>query len=112
MNRYSPEIQPATGDSAVDGWLSADLFIRGLRAAGPCPTRESFISGLRAVKNYDGAGMTPQANNDLSTNYQDISVCYYAIKVGRDGTKFEAASASECGASISPEQMDALNQGT
>ncbi|MDT3444092.1 ABC transporter substrate-binding protein [Pseudofrankia sp. BMG5.37] len=110
MNNYSPEVQPPTQDSAVDGWLSADLFIRGLRAAGECPTRESFISGLRAVKDYDGAGMTPQNTNDLSTNYRDISVCYYAIKVSQDGSKFEAGSQPECGAAISQEQMNALNQ--
>ncbi|OHV39093.1 MULTISPECIES: ABC transporter substrate-binding protein [Pseudofrankia] len=110
MNTYSPEIQPSTQDSAVDGWLSADLFIRGLKEAGQCPTRESFITGLRAVKDYDGAGMTPQDANDLSTNYRDISVCYYAIKVSQDGSRFEADSQPECGAPISQEQMNALNQ--
>jgi branched-chain amino acid transport system substrate-binding protein len=112
MNTYSPGIQPPMQDSAVDGWLSADLFIRGLRAAGACPTWESFISGLRAVKDYDGAGMTPQDSNDLSTNYRDISVCCYAIKVSQDGITFEAANEPECGAPISQERVNALNQQT
>jgi branched-chain amino acid transport system substrate-binding protein len=39
------------------GWLSADAFIRGLKAAGvKCPTREAFINNLRLVKGYDADG--------------------------------------------------------
>ncbi|MDT3444093.1 ABC transporter substrate-binding protein [Pseudofrankia sp. BMG5.37] len=111
MSDYAPEIQPPTQDMAVDGWISADLFIHGLQAAGKCPTRESFISGLRAVKDYDGAGMTPDASNDLSTNFRQTSTCYYAIKVSSDGSKFEPTSTTAmCGSVISPEQMAALNQ--
>ncbi len=47
------------------GWLSADLFIRGLQAAGQNPTRTSFISGLHGVTNWDGGGLLP-SNQDLS----------------------------------------------
>ncbi|OHV39091.1 MULTISPECIES: ABC transporter substrate-binding protein [Pseudofrankia] len=111
MSNYAPEIQPPTQDQAVNGWISADLFIRGLQAAGQCPSRESFIAGLRAVKDYDGAGMTPDASNDLSTNFRQTSTCYYAIKISKDGSKFEpVSSAALCGDVISPEQLAALNQ--
>ena len=41
------------------GYLGADLFIKGLKVAGKCPTRASFISNLRKVTSYDGAGMLP-----------------------------------------------------
>ncbi|MGH9025218.1 MAG: ABC transporter substrate-binding protein [Acidimicrobiia bacterium] len=35
------------------GWLSADIFIEGLKAAGiECPTREGFINNLRLVDDY------------------------------------------------------------
>ena len=47
------------------GWLSADLFIRGLQEAGQNPTRTSFISGLHGVTNWDGGGLLP-SNQDLS----------------------------------------------
>jgi branched-chain amino acid transport system substrate-binding protein len=110
MNTYSPEIQPATQDSAVDGWLAADLFVRGLREAGPCPTRESFITGLRGVKDYDSAGMTPQDTISLSTNYQNVSVCYGVIRVSRAGDAFEPDTQPECGVVITRERMDVLNQ--
>ncbi|MSW94269.1 MAG: ABC transporter substrate-binding protein [Actinobacteria bacterium] len=41
------------------GYLGADLFIRGLKEAGQCPTRESFITNLRKVTNYNGGGLVP-----------------------------------------------------
>ncbi|MDT3444095.1 MULTISPECIES: ABC transporter substrate-binding protein [unclassified Pseudofrankia] len=111
MSDYAPEIQPPTQDLAVDGWISADLFIRGLEAAGKCPTRESFITGLRAVKDYDGAGLTPDTSIDLSTNLHETSTCYYAIKINKDGTAFEpTSSTATCGDVITPAQMTALNQ--
>jgi branched-chain amino acid transport system substrate-binding protein len=40
-------------------FTAADLMITGLKLAGPCPTREKFISALRNVDNYKGGGMLP-----------------------------------------------------
>ncbi|EFC85748.1 ABC transporter substrate-binding protein [Parafrankia sp. EUN1f] len=88
MNRYSPEIQPPTQDSAAFGWISADLFLRGMVAAGRCPTRESFIAGLRAVTNYDGAGMTPEGSIDLSTNFRVPTTCFAFIQISADDSRF------------------------
>ncbi|MBL7492812.1 ABC transporter substrate-binding protein [Frankia sp. AgB1.9] len=112
MELYAPEIQPPTQDSAVDGWISADLFIRGLRAAGACPTRQSFISGLRAVKDYDGAGMSPLAKNDLSANYKQTTSCYYFLKISQDGASFQPQNGGQpfCGSPISPAEVTAANQ--
>jgi branched-chain amino acid transport system substrate-binding protein len=47
----------AEGQVPYNGWLAADTFIRGLKAAGlECPTRKNFIKNLRKVKGYDGNG--------------------------------------------------------
>ncbi|HET6809582.1 MAG TPA: ABC transporter substrate-binding protein [Acidimicrobiales bacterium] len=43
------------------GWMSADLMVRGLQAAGKNPTRQSFVNGLHGVTGYDGDGLLPQA---------------------------------------------------
>ena len=51
INPYAP--------AAPLGYVGADLFIKGLKVAGKCPTRESFITNLRKVTSYDGAGMLP-----------------------------------------------------
>ncbi|ADP78530.1 ABC transporter substrate-binding protein [Pseudofrankia inefficax] len=109
MNQYSPEIQPPNQDSGADGYVSADLFVRGLKAAGPCPTRESFIAGLRAVRDYDGAGLVP-GNIDLSQNYKQPRPCYYFVQVSKDGKQFVPLfdGQPQCGSPISAQQMDQL----
>ena len=39
------------------GWLSADAFIEGIKAAGKdCPTRKAFIANLRKKKGYTANG--------------------------------------------------------
>jgi len=39
------------------GWLSADLVIKGLEAAGRNPTRESFLDALHGLGTYDADGI-------------------------------------------------------
>ncbi|WP_311445650.1 ABC transporter substrate-binding protein [Frankia nepalensis] len=87
MTAYAPEFQPPAQESAVYGWLSADLFVRGLRAAGPCPTRQSFIQGLRAIHNYDADGLLP-GPVDLATNRGMSSNCFAFVRVSDDGRRF------------------------
>jgi branched-chain amino acid transport system substrate-binding protein len=41
----------------IQGWVLADLFIRGLQAAGSNPTPAGFISGLRKVSDYVAGGL-------------------------------------------------------
>ncbi len=56
MEEYAPDVEPSTG-FAEAGYISADLFIKGVEEAGDCLTRESFISGLRDLGEYDGGGL-------------------------------------------------------
>ena len=87
MAQYAPQIQPPNQQSAVDGWLTADLFIRGLQEAGSCPTRADFIRALRNVHNYDGDGLLP-APVDLSTNLGKPSKCLEFVRISDDGRSF------------------------
>ncbi|WP_322767509.1 ABC transporter substrate-binding protein, partial [Frankia sp. Cr1] len=57
MARYAPHIQPADQNTAVQGWILADLLINGLRASGPCPTRTGFMIGLRSLADYTAKGL-------------------------------------------------------
>ena len=69
------------------GFLGADLFIKGLKVAGKCPTRESFISNLRNVTNYDGAGLVPEKISfkpGLMPNGNPASCGWYLIAKGTD----------------------------
>jgi ABC-type branched-subunit amino acid transport system substrate-binding protein len=56
MKEYAPDTDPSAG-FAEAGYISADLFIRGVEEAGDCLTRESFIEGLRGVTDYDAGGL-------------------------------------------------------
>ncbi len=49
--------------AAPQGYVGADLLIAGLKAAGKCPTRQSFIDGLRNVTAWDGSGLVPEKVN-------------------------------------------------
>jgi branched-chain amino acid transport system substrate-binding protein len=48
------------------GWESADLFIKGLQAAGQNPTRAGYIAALHGIGSYDAEG--------LAANPIDISL--------------------------------------
>ncbi|MDP2012783.1 MAG: ABC transporter substrate-binding protein, partial [Actinomycetota bacterium] len=45
---------------APQGFVGADLLITGLKAAGKCPTRASFIDNLRKVTSWNGGGLIPE----------------------------------------------------
>jgi branched-chain amino acid transport system substrate-binding protein len=62
------------------GWLSAEMFIRGLKeAAVGCPTRKAFIANLRLVDDYDGGGAFDPV--DLSADYGQEFRCVYYVQV-------------------------------
>jgi ABC-type branched-subunit amino acid transport system substrate-binding protein len=56
MKKYEPSTNPNSGFTPA-GYVSADLFIRGLEAAGSCLSRNNFVEKLRTVTGYDGAGL-------------------------------------------------------
>jgi branched-chain amino acid transport system substrate-binding protein len=70
----------ATGQIPYIGWLAADAFIEGIKAAGvSCPTREAFINNLRLEKNYDANGaFTPV---DFRKIYGRPFYCTFYVKV-------------------------------
>ena len=79
LNPYAP--------AAPLGYVGADLLIKGLKVAGKCPTRASFIENLRKVSNYDGAGMIPQKVSFLPgimPNGNPATCGWYSIAKGTD----------------------------
>ncbi len=87
--------------AAPQGFLGADLFIKGLKVAGKCPTRESFINNLRNVTNYDGAGLLPEKISfkgpGLVPNGNPALCTWYMIAKGTDLVPDAKAT---CGAKI------------
>jgi branched-chain amino acid transport system substrate-binding protein len=98
MEKYRPDAEPAGGFTS-GGYVSADLFIRGLEEAGDCLTRDSFISGLRAVDDFDGAGLTAADNisftGGLNPNGSDpYNECEWYVT--REGDAWVADDAAFC----------------
>lgn len=44
-------------ENSVVGWLNADLFVTGLRAAGPDFDRQKVIDAINRMTDYDGDGL-------------------------------------------------------
>jgi branched-chain amino acid transport system substrate-binding protein len=96
MTKYAPQIQPPNQSGAVIGWLAADMFIRGIEAAGDCLTRENFIQKLRAVPDYNGGGLIPETVA-FATTATNLSTCYQFVQISADGQKFEPKRGLRCG---------------
>ncbi len=60
MQRYEPSA--TYNEVALDGWLNADLFVTGLRAAGPSPTQAKVVGAINKITDYNGGGLIPPVN--------------------------------------------------
>ncbi|EFC84247.1 ABC transporter substrate-binding protein [Parafrankia sp. EUN1f] len=97
MARYAPYLPTANQQAALSGWITADMFIRGLSVAGPCPTRQRFVEGLRAVRDYSADGLLPEPI-DFAKSFGELGRCYTFMRVSSDGTRFEVLRpAPRCG---------------
>ncbi|OHV44574.1 ABC transporter substrate-binding protein [Pseudofrankia sp. BMG5.36] len=85
---YAPEQADAQQETTLQGYITADLFVRGLEAAGPCPTRAAFLSGLRAVRDYDAGGLLAQPL-DMTAGFGQLNTCYNFVRVNPAGSDFD-----------------------
>jgi ABC-type branched-subunit amino acid transport system substrate-binding protein len=68
------------GQVTAVGWLSADAFVEGLKAAGAsCPTRVGFIDNLRLVKGYNANGFIAPVN--FADIFGKQFQCVYYVRV-------------------------------
>jgi branched-chain amino acid transport system substrate-binding protein len=71
------------GQVPMTGWLSADIFIEGLKAAGvECPTREAFITNLRLEEDYTADELLLPI--DFSEQFGNQFLCVYYVQVQGD----------------------------
>jgi len=72
--------------NVYEGWLGADLFIRGLEAAGPSPSRAGFITDLRKVTSYDGGGLLPESFDYATIFGHDAPIsCSFVLRAEQHG---------------------------
>jgi branched-chain amino acid transport system substrate-binding protein len=83
-----------------EGWLGADLMIKGLEKAGANPTHASVIHALRSITSYNGNGLLPE-NIDYATDFgKDLpKSCGWYLIAEKNGF-VPASSQTYCGTDI------------
>jgi len=60
MNTYEPGY--TFNEVAMEGWLSAALFVAGLRAAGPDLTQQKLVDAINHLRAFTGDGLATPVN--------------------------------------------------
>ncbi|MBL7498704.1 ABC transporter substrate-binding protein [Frankia sp. CNm7] len=97
LTDYAPEVGVADQEIAYSSYIVTDLLLRGLTAAGPCPTREGFVEGLRKVTDYNADGMLAGSVN-FSKGLSESPSCVSFARVVADGSGFEVVRNTTPGA--------------
>jgi branched-chain amino acid transport system substrate-binding protein len=87
MKKYAG-VTGVIGTGYTNGWLSADLFIKGLELAGRNPTRQSYIAALRKVSHYTAGGLLAVASNLTLAQFGHAPATNCAYLVRMEGRKF------------------------
>ncbi|MEX0665886.1 MAG: ABC transporter substrate-binding protein [Acidimicrobiia bacterium] len=66
-------------ENAIVGWINADLFVTGLKAAGEDFTRESVIDAINEITDYTANGFLPPV--DWTTAHEDDADCMALLKI-------------------------------
>jgi branched-chain amino acid transport system substrate-binding protein len=98
MNTYAPELVNPAQELAVHGYIDADIYLRGLAAAGSCPTRAGFIQALNSTTDYNASGLIEPTK--LTAASHATRTCVAFVKVSDDGSKFVVVNDNVCGAAI------------
>lgn len=66
---------------SLAGWISADMLVTGLRAAGPDFTRQKVIDALNRLTDYDAGGILPGIDWTIAHTTDPPQLCYALLKV-------------------------------
>lgn len=66
-------------ENAIVGWINADLFVTGLKAAGPDFTRQKVINAINQITDYTANGFVPPI--DWTTAHEDDQDCTALVKI-------------------------------
>jgi branched-chain amino acid transport system substrate-binding protein len=82
-DHYSKTDFPSFSES--NGWLGADLMIKGLEGAGQNPTRAAVIKSIRNIKSYNGNGLLPNTINFSTVFGHDLPICIWTLRAEQSG---------------------------
>jgi branched-chain amino acid transport system substrate-binding protein len=88
LTNYKKWIKKTGGDvneNSLVGWINADEFYSGLKAAGPNFTQQKVIDATNAMTKYTANGIVAPIN--WTTAHQKMIECYAVLKVVNGGFK-------------------------
>jgi hypothetical protein len=102
LRRYDPSYEGGVPDlGTTDGWMSADVMIKGLEVAGKHLTRKSFIANLRKVMSYSAEGLLATPRSFTAFGPLPKETCSYFAQVKGDGfVPFPRSGKPICGSSV------------
>lgn len=81
-----------------EDFLTLSAFVAGLKAAGPNPTRQSFMQAMDGIKNFNAGGLLAPENIDFR-NYTPTTGCLWVARL--NGEKFSVVPGTPiCGALV------------
>jgi len=96
-DHYTSSDFPSFSES--NGWLGADLMIKGIEGAGSNPTRAGVIKALRSIKDYNGNGLDPNTINFSTVFGHDLPICVWTLRAEKKGF-VPTQSTPTCGTDI------------
>ncbi len=88
MKRYlkwMKKTDGTTNENSLVGWINADEFVTGLKAAGPNFTRQKVVDATNNLTNYTASGIVPAI--DWTTAHSKDVECFAIEKVVNGGFK-------------------------
>ena len=99
-------------ENSLYGWLNADLFVTGLKAAGAGFTRQTVVDAINQLKDYDAGGILPGV--DWTKAHREGPGCYSWLKIvngkfkpvfGQSGKPFLCIRAGAASIPANPEAI-------
>jgi ABC-type branched-subunit amino acid transport system substrate-binding protein len=94
MTEYAPQVADPRQEFALRAYVDADLYIRGLQLAGPCPTRAGFLRALHSLSAYDADGLVQPFDLRMGARQ---ATCLSLVRVDPTGSSFEVVNTRICG---------------
>ena len=74
------------GELSLGGWLAADMFVTGLRAAGPEFSQQAVVDGLNQLTDYTAQGIL--AGLDWTVEHTELPAEQCSSLLRIDGDEF------------------------
>jgi len=85
MNKYEPAY--TYNEVSMEGWLSAALFVAGLRAVGPSLTQQRLVAAINRITHFNAGGLTNPVNWSVAHTVVTPPSCETFVAVRGDTFK-------------------------